>query len=176
MRHPRQDQKQARLGHRGVAQCTANPEGLGDLFQDKEQAEDGAQRHFGGRGLIEITAQSAAERLDTSGIPMGEIGEGAIFHFALFAEGLAEEDGRGGIAVGDGGDVHTYLLSHKYDLSRNNLTIHDYVYQFKRSLTTEAIATYLNLGEGRSVRIKPRPYQTDLACASYQCARMRYFS
>src|SRR6267378_2330017 len=155
MCHAGQDQKQAQLGHRCVAQCTANPEGLGDLFQDKEQAEDGAQRHFGGRGLIKIAAQSAAERLDTSGIPMGEIGEGAIFHFALFAEGLAEEDGGGRIAVGDGGDVHTYFLSHKYDLSRHKLTLHDYVYQFKRSLTTEAIATYLNLGEGRSAGQTP---------------------
>jgi len=79
---------------------TANPEGLGDLFQDKEQAEDGAQRHFGGRGLIKIAAQSAAERLDTSGIPMERLARVRFFHFALFAEGLAEEDGGGRIAVG----------------------------------------------------------------------------
>ena len=43
---------------------------------------------------------------------MREIGEGAIFHFAIFAEGFAEEDGRGRVTVGDGGDVHTDYLSH----------------------------------------------------------------
>src|SRR5487761_578574 len=127
MGHPRQDQKQAQLGHRCVAQCRANPEGLGDLFQDKEQTEDGAQGHCGGGGgLIEIAAQSAAESLDARGVPMGEIGEGAIFHFTFIAEGFAEEDGGGGIAVGDGGDVHTYLLSHTRALSRIKLPLHDY--------------------------------------------------
>src|ERR1700730_16582149 len=30
--------------------------------------------------------------------------------------------------------------------------LHDYIHRPKRSLTTEPIATYLNLGEGRSVR------------------------
>src|SRR5487761_212842 len=153
MGHPRQDQKQAQLGHRCVAQCRANPEGLGDLVQDKEQTEDGAQGHCGGGGgLIEIAAQSAAESLDARGVPMGETGEGAIFHFTFIAEGFAEEDGGWGIAVGDGGDVHTYLLSHTRALSRIKLPLHDYYNRPKSILTTEAIATYLNLGEGRSVR------------------------
>ena len=44
--------------------------------------------------MIEIATQGATESLDPRGIPMGEIGEGAIFHFAVFAEGFAEEDGR----------------------------------------------------------------------------------
>ncbi len=43
--------------------------------------------------MIEIATQGATESLDPSGIPMGEIGEGAIFDFTVFAEGLAEEDG-----------------------------------------------------------------------------------
>jgi len=103
MGHTGQDQKQAQLGYPCAAQGTAHPEGLGDLFQDKEHAEDGAQGRFGRCSLIEITAQSAAERLDASGVPMGEIGESAIFHFAVFAEGFAEEDGGGRLAVGDGG-------------------------------------------------------------------------
>src|SRR6267143_5796696 len=94
-------------------------------FKAKEQAEDGAPRNFGGCGLIEIAAQSAAESLDASGVPMGEIGERAIFHFAVFSEGLAEEDGGGRTAVRDGGDVHTYYLSYKYALLRQNLILHD---------------------------------------------------
>ena len=123
MRHPRQDQKQAQLGYRCVAQCTADPEGLGDLFQDKEQSEDGAQGNFGARGLIEIAAQSAAESLDARGVPMGEIGEGAIFHFAVFSEGLAEEDGGGRITVGDGGDIHTYFFSYTILPVKYNINI-----------------------------------------------------
>ena len=43
--------------------------------------------------MIEIATQGATESLDPSGIPMGEIGKGTIFNFAVFAEGFAEEDG-----------------------------------------------------------------------------------
>src|SRR6202163_2249969 len=123
MRHAGQDQKQAQLSHPGVAQCRTDPEGLGDAFQNKEQAEDGAQGGFRGRGMIEIAVQSAAESLDASMVPMGKIGESPIFHFAVFTEGLAEEEGGGRSAVGDGGDVHTYYLSHKSVMSRVKLTI-----------------------------------------------------
>jgi hypothetical protein len=45
--------------------------------------------------MIEVAAESAAESLDASGRPMGEIGEGAILDFAVFAESFAEEDGGG---------------------------------------------------------------------------------
>jgi hypothetical protein len=41
---------------------------------------------------------------------MGEIGEGAVADLAVAAEGLAEEDGGRGVAVGDGGDVHAYII------------------------------------------------------------------
>ena len=82
-----------------------------------EQAEDGTQRGFGAGRVIEIAAQGTTKRFDTSGMPMREIGEGAIFDFAVFAEGFAEEDGRGRVAVGDGGDVHTDHLSHNPTMS-----------------------------------------------------------
>jgi hypothetical protein len=45
--------------------------------------------------MIEVAAERAAERFDASGRPMGEIGEGAIFDFAVFAEGFTQEDGGG---------------------------------------------------------------------------------
>jgi hypothetical protein len=42
---------------------------------------------------------------------MGEIGESAGMDLAILAEAFAEEDGGGGGAIGDGGDVHVYSLS-----------------------------------------------------------------
>ena len=50
--------------------------------------------------------QDGAHGIDLSGRPMGEVGEGTVEDFAVEAEGLAEEDGRRGVAVGDDGDVH----------------------------------------------------------------------
>ena len=101
--------------------------------------------------MIEIATQGATESLDPSGIPMGEIGEGAILHFAVFAEGFAEEDGRWRFAIGDGGDVHTYLLSQIHLLSTDIYQLHDYTKKCKKNLTPTAIATYLNLRKGKSV-------------------------
>ena len=77
--------------------------------------------------MIEIATQGATESLDPSGIPMGEIGKGTIFNFAVFAEGFAEEDGGWRFAIGDGGDVHTYLLSQIHLLSTHIYLLHDYI-------------------------------------------------
>jgi len=42
---------------------------------------------------------------------MGDVGEGARLDFAVIPVGLTEEDGGRGVAIGHGGDVHTYTLS-----------------------------------------------------------------
>ena len=41
---------------------------------------------------------------------MSDVGEGAGLDFAVIAIGLAEEDGRGGVAVGNLRHVHDYIL------------------------------------------------------------------
>ena len=91
-----------------MAKSRGDPQLIGDLLEHIEQAENGTERgRFGKPRLIEIAAQSAPEGLDARRRLLGEIGEGAIFDFAPFAEGFPEEDGGGRVAVGDGGDVHT---------------------------------------------------------------------
>ncbi len=47
---------------------------------------------------------------DLSWGPMREVGEGAVFDLAVAAKRLAEEDSGRGVAVGDIGDVHAYIL------------------------------------------------------------------
>ena len=101
-----QDQEQGQLAQPSLAQRGGQAQGIGEVLQDLEQAEDGTELRRGDRGRIEVAAQGAAEGLDARGGPMGEIGEGAIFDFAVLAEGFAEEDSGGRVAVGDGGDVH----------------------------------------------------------------------
>ena len=94
MSHPRQDQKQSQFADTGSAECGGDTESSGDLFQDKEQTEDGAEGGFAGRELIEVAAEDLTQGLDTSRSPGGEVGEGAGFDFALVPEGLAEEVAR----------------------------------------------------------------------------------
>ena len=111
MSHPRQDQKQSQFADTGSAECGGDTESSGDLFQDKEQTEAGAEGGFAGRELIEVAAEDLTQGLDTSRSPGGEVGEGAGFDFALVPEGLAEEDGWRRVTIGDGGDVHAYLIA-----------------------------------------------------------------
>jgi len=63
-------------------------------------------------GLVEFAAQQAAEGFNAGGGPVGEVGEGAILDFAVLAEGFAQEEGGRGVAVGDGGDIHAFCISH----------------------------------------------------------------
>jgi hypothetical protein len=57
----------------------------------------------------DFALKSGPESFDGVGRALGEIGEGAFFDLAVEAEGLAEENGWRGIAVGDALDIHGYL-------------------------------------------------------------------
>ena len=60
----------------------------------------------GGDG--EAALEQDAQAFDEVSGPFGEVGEGAFFDLAVLAVGLAEQDGGGRGAVGDGLDVHGY--------------------------------------------------------------------
>ena len=53
-----------------------------------------------------IALQHGPQRVDFSGGPVGEIGDGAVVDLAVLAEALAQEDSGRGVAVGDDGDIH----------------------------------------------------------------------
>jgi hypothetical protein len=71
-------------------------------------ALDGEEFAGGDEGFI---VQEATESLHFLGRPGGEVGEGAFADFGAFADGLAEEDGGRGVAVGDGLDVHGTIMT-----------------------------------------------------------------
>ena len=52
--------------------------------------------------------EEVPESRDQGRGPFRQVGEGAFLDFAAFAEGLAEEDGGRGVAVGNGIDLHDY--------------------------------------------------------------------
>jgi hypothetical protein len=76
--------------------------------------------------MIEVPPKGAAEGFDASKIPVGEIGQGAIFDFAVFAEGLAKENGGGELRLG----IVAMYMPTRYDnylfVSRKILLLHDY--------------------------------------------------
>ena len=84
-----------------------------------KRAEDGGDMAMGKRaedlkGLFAgdqiLTLQDAAQEVDLSGGPGGEIGEGAFVDLGADADGFTEEDGRGRVAVGDGFDIHGSII------------------------------------------------------------------
>jgi hypothetical protein len=67
-------------------------------------ANDGEQ--FVGGAESDAALQEDAQAIDDVRGALGEVGDGAFFDLAVVAEGLAEEYGRGRVAIGDGVDVH----------------------------------------------------------------------
>jgi hypothetical protein len=59
-----------------------------------------------GRAHGGVAFEDQAQGFDLLGRPVGDIGKGAIFDFAVFAEGLAQEEGRRGAAVRHNCDIH----------------------------------------------------------------------
>jgi hypothetical protein len=102
---------------------------LGELLEDKQDSKDGATD-----GLqvpceaIKLAFESAAQGLDPLRCPRGEVGEGARPHFVSVAEGLTEENGGRGVAIGDGCYIHeckasTHILTKLEEI----VYLHDYI-------------------------------------------------
>jgi len=66
----------------------------------------------GGNELV--PPQDAAEQLDLIAGQLRDVGDGAFLDLATFPVGLADEDGRGRVAVGDLVDVHGYMYILKF--------------------------------------------------------------
>src|SRR2546423_9692771 len=103
MRQTSQDEEQSQLAENGVAERGGDAQGIGDLFQRIQQAKDGTEGGLGERRMIKVPPEGAAEGFDARTIPVGEIGQGAIFDFAVFAVGFAKENGGGRLGVWGGG-------------------------------------------------------------------------
>lgn len=58
-----------------------------------------------------VAFEDQAQGRDLFGRPVGDIGQGAIFDFAVLAEGLAQEEGGRGSAVGHDGDIHADYIA-----------------------------------------------------------------
>ena len=74
--------------------------GAGDAETIRQRGGGGSQR----------TGEGEAEGFNLTSAEMSDVGEGAGFDFAVLAIGFAEEDGGRGVAVGDGGHVHAYII------------------------------------------------------------------
>ena len=107
-----------------------------------EAAQDGEQ--FAGGLESDAAFEEDAQTIDEMIGPLGEVGDGAFSDLAVVAEGLAEEDGRGRVAVGDDVDVHGFFTGviveylvityHvvKGDIMRHNRTIYmDTIYTYE---------------------------------------------
>src|SRR3989441_10602572 len=123
MRQTSQDEEQSQLAENGVAERGGDAQGIGDLFQRIQQAKDGTEGGLGERSMIKVPPEGAAEGFDARTIPVGEIGQGAIFDFAVFAVGFAKENGGGPLAIGDGGEVRAGQIKQPITYVRENRTI-----------------------------------------------------
>jgi hypothetical protein len=78
----------------------------GDMAM-RERAED-LEGLLAGHQIFAF--QKAAQEVDLGGGPGGEIREGTLVDLGAAPDGFAEEDGRRGVAIGDGLDVHGSMI------------------------------------------------------------------
>lgn len=110
----------------GADQISLARGGVGDELIEAEEAEgaeyggDMAVRKGAGDGEgvagtdQGLALEEAAEGVDLRLGPVGEIGDGALANLGAVANGLAEEDGGRGVAVGDA--LHDQMRSTKEEL------------------------------------------------------------
>jgi hypothetical protein len=91
-----------------VAQAT---EYGGDVAVRQGPGDEEGLRQRGGRAT-QRAGQCAAESVHLMRGEMSDVGDCASLDFAVEAVGFAEEDGGRGVAIGHGGDIHAYTISH----------------------------------------------------------------
>ena len=80
------------------------------------------------REAIKLAFESAAHGLDPLWGPRGEVGEGARPHLVPIAEGLAEENGGRGVAIGDSCYIHECIDSTHTPINLEGIVyLHDYI-------------------------------------------------
>jgi hypothetical protein len=127
--HACQDQKQDEFGPALCPQHREQPDALGELLEDKQDSKDGATDGLQvPREAIKLAFESAAHGLDPLWGPRGEVGEGARTHLVPVAEGLAEENGGRGVAIGDSCYIHECIDSTHTPINLEEiLYLHDYI-------------------------------------------------
>src|SRR5215471_4079343 len=127
--HTCQDQKQDKFGPALCPQHVEQSDALGELLEDKQDGKDGATDGLQvPREAIKLAFESAAQGLDPLRCPRGEVGEGARPHLVPIAEGLTEENGGRGVAIGDGCYIHEWQDSTYIPANPGEIVyLHDYI-------------------------------------------------
>jgi hypothetical protein len=94
--------------------------------------------------VIEVAAEGTEDSFHAGGVPVGEVGEGALGDLTLLASGLAEEDGGRGVVVRDGLDLHGNVVGQYYVRSKRQ-TLSTWVYYWicSHTLSASSIRTYI---------------------------------
>ncbi len=58
-----------------------------------------------------LAFKEATQGVDLGRGPVGDVGDGAFANFGALADGLAEQDGRGRIAIGDALHIHGFIIA-----------------------------------------------------------------
>ncbi|KFB67078.1 MAG: hypothetical protein CAPSK01_003595 [Candidatus Accumulibacter vicinus] len=105
MRDTRENQEQVELAFRSAAQYPRDAHLVGQLLECKQHPKNLAAGHLS-RPVVEFALHQTFHGDDSFRCPVRQIGDGSCADFASLAIGLAKQDGRPGLSVGDAGDVH----------------------------------------------------------------------
>ena len=93
-----------------LSKRSSDAEFIGNLFECIEETEDRTGSRIGSTKVIEVAMQGATESLDASGIPVGNVGDRPGLDLSLMTVRLTDQNGRRRGAIGNGGDVHAFII------------------------------------------------------------------
>src|SRR5258708_39707973 len=97
---------------------------------------------IGGRGQSGGTLQNLTEGVDLLSGPVREVLERAISDLTILAIGLAQEDGRRGVSVGDDRHVHVDMIAYLDLHIKHNITIYMTIIRRPKSSSTIKIKEF----------------------------------
>ena len=83
--------------------------------------------------MVELAAEEEAKGVNAAPWPGGEVGEGTVSDLAVFAEGLAQEDGGGEVRLG----ISAIYITTVYLLQPYKAMVQMHLHVYKKRLNSD---------------------------------------
>src|SRR5437870_464260 len=147
VRHPGQSQKQAQFARPRAPQHTSDAQVIRHVFQRIEDTKDRTTDGVPTCEMIAFSPESPTQGLHARGLPMGQVGQGALADLVTVTKRLAQQDRWRRSAIGNDLNIHGFIISLIKQKTRESCGI-TWVHKGSKNRTNPPLINTLSDGGG----------------------------
>src|SRR5207245_3997412 len=149
-------QKQAQFARPRAPQHTSDAQVIRHIFQRIEDTKDRTTDRVSTCEMIKFASESPTQGLHARGLPMGQVGQGALADLVTVTKRLAQQDRWRRSAIGNGLDIHGSMISLINQKTRQPCRI-TWVHKGSKNWTNPPLINTLSDRGGGKIRLRRKP-------------------